>query len=119
MGLDDLCRYQSKWAPDNYSLKGACYPPREGRVRDLIAWRKGITTAEAWESSDKEEEEDEEDQERECQEKKEIQEKTEGQPNQMDASNNDEPKDILDKPVAQKEDDILLEDKDSTSCWLS
>jgi len=37
--------------------------------------------------------------------------KKEGQEDQMDTSNNDEPKDIVDKPVAQKEDDILLEDQ--------
>jgi hypothetical protein len=62
--LDDLCRYQSKWAPDDYALKGATYPPREGRVRDLIAWRKGITAI-GWESSDEEEEEGEEEEEEE------------------------------------------------------
>ena len=95
--LDDLCRYQSKWAPDDYSLKGATYPPREGRVRDLIAWRKGIT-ADGWESSDDEE-----------QERKYLETK-EGQEEQMDTSKDDEPEDMLDRPVAQKDDDILLED---------
>jgi hypothetical protein len=57
--LDDFCRYQSKWAPVNYPLKGATYAPREGRVRDLIAWRKGITAI-GWESSDEEDEKEKE-----------------------------------------------------------
>jgi hypothetical protein len=97
--LDAICRYQSKWAPDDYPLTGATYPPREGRVRDLIAWRKGIT-ATGWESSD----EEDEDEEREDQEKKEEQEKIEGREDQMDTRKDDEPEDILDKPIAQKED---------------
>jgi hypothetical protein len=97
--LDDICRYQSKWAPDDYPLKGATYPPREGRVRDLIAWRKGITATD-WESSDEEDDEDE----REDQESKKEQEKTDGQENRIDTSKDDEPEDILGKPVAQKED---------------
>lgn len=35
--FEDLCKYQSKWEPEDYSIKGACYAPREGRVKDLIA----------------------------------------------------------------------------------
>jgi hypothetical protein len=60
--LDNLCRYQAKWAPEDYDLKNARYPPREGRVTDLIAWRKGVT-ASGWESSDDEDEDGEEDEE--------------------------------------------------------
>lgn len=97
--LDDLRRYQSKWAPDDYSLKGATYPPREGRVRDLIAWRKGIT-ATGWESSDEEDEEEE----RDDQGKKEEQENKECQEDQKDTSKDDESEDMRDKPVAQKKD---------------
>jgi hypothetical protein len=97
--LDDLCRYQSKWAPDDYPLEGATYPPREGRVRDLIAWRKGIT-ATGWESSDEEDEAEE----REDKEKKEEQTNMEGQEDQMDTSKDGESEDIQDKLVAQKED---------------
>lgn len=74
-------------------------PPREGRVRDPIAWRKGIT-ATGWESSDEEDEEEE----REGQEKKEEQEDMEGQEDQMDTSKDVEPEDVLGKAVAQKED---------------
>jgi hypothetical protein len=85
--LDDICRYQSKWAPEDYSLKGAIYPPREGRVRDLIAWRKGITAA-GWESSNEEDDEEE----REDQEKKEEQEQMEGQEDLIDTSKDDEAK---------------------------
>ena len=38
--LDEICHYQAEWAPEDYSVKGSCYPPREVRVKDLIAWRR-------------------------------------------------------------------------------
>jgi hypothetical protein len=101
--LDELCRRQAKWAPEDYDLKNARYPPREGRVTDLIAWRKGVT-ASGWESSDDEDEECEEGEEGE-----EGEEDEEDQEHQMDASKHGELEDILDKPVPQNNDGILLE----------
>jgi hypothetical protein len=91
--LDALCRYQAKLAPEDYDIKNAGYPPREGRVTDLIAWRKGVT-ASGWESSDEEEDEEE----------------REDQEYQRDASKDGELEDILDKPVSQTNGEILLED---------
>jgi hypothetical protein len=101
--LDELCRRQAKWAPEDYDLKNAQYPPREGRVTDLIAWRKGVT-ASGWESSDDEDDEGDEDEEDE-----EGEEEQEDHEHQMVTSKHGELEDMMDKPVSQKNDDILLE----------
>jgi hypothetical protein len=101
--LDELCRRQAKWAPEDYDLKNAQYPPREGRVTDLIAWRKGVT-ASGWESSDDEDDEGDEDEEDE-----EGEEEREDHEHQMVTSKHGELEDMMDKPVSQKNDDILLE----------
>jgi hypothetical protein len=105
--LDALCRYQAKLAPEDYDIKNAGYPPREGRVTDLIAWRKGVT-AQGWESSDKVDEEEDEGEEDD--EGDEGEEEREDHEHQMGASKHGEPEDMLDKPVSQKSDDILLGD---------
>jgi hypothetical protein len=114
--LDDLCRYQAKWAPEDYDLKNARYPPREGRMTDLIAWRKGVT-AQGWESSDDEDEDDEkgeedeeDDEDEEGEGRKEDEEEREDQEHQMDTSKHGALEKVLDEPVSQKNDDILLED---------
>jgi hypothetical protein len=104
MNLDNLCRYQAKWAPEDYDLKNARYPPRDGRITDLIAWRKGVT-ASGWESSDDEDDEGEEDEEDE-----EGEEEREDREHQIDTSKHGELEDMLDKPISQKNDDILPED---------
>lgn len=49
--LDNVCKYQAKYAPDDYSIKDACYPLREGRVEDLIALRR---SGQGWMSEDEE-----------------------------------------------------------------
>jgi hypothetical protein len=104
MNLDNLCRYQAKWAPEDYDLKNARYPPRDGRITDLIAWRKGVT-ASGWESSDDEDDEGEEDEEDE-----EGEEEREDREHQIDTSKHSELEDMLDKPISQKNDGILPED---------
>jgi hypothetical protein len=108
--LDDLCRHQAKWAPEDYDLKNACFPPREGRITDLIAWRKGVT-ASGWESSDEEDEDGEEvEEDEDGEDGEEDEEEREDQEHQMDASKHGELEDMLDKPVSQTNGDILLED---------